>query len=155
MDAFSLIGPALRLLDPETAHNLTLRALEHGLAPHAKGAEDPVLATRVWGLSFANPIGLAVARLLSCDVAGGVLELDAMDCLDGTPLLDIKPYLPSIDAVPDDLVRNVSLVGPRGFVKERLAAYAEAGVTTLLVQPVSEDRRESVRYVEELRALLP
>jgi F420-dependent oxidoreductase-like protein len=61
----------------------------------------------------------------------------------------------AIDAVPDDLVRNVSLVGPRGFVKERLAAYAEAGVTTLLVQPLSEDRRESVRYVEELRALLP
>ena len=61
----------------------------------------------------------------------------------------------AIDAVPDELVRHVSLVGPRGFVKERLAAYAEAGVTTLLVQPLSEDRRESVRYIEELRALLP
>ena len=45
--------------------------------------------------------------------------------------------------------------GPRGFVKERLAAYAEAGVTTLLVQPLAGDRRESVRYVEELRGLLP
>ncbi len=61
----------------------------------------------------------------------------------------------AIEAVPDELVRNVSLVGPRGFVKERLAAYAEAGVTTLLLQPLSGDRRESVRYVEELRGLLP
>jgi len=61
----------------------------------------------------------------------------------------------AIDAVPDELVRHTSLVGPRGFVKERLAAYAEAGVTTLLVHPLSGDRRESVRYVEELRALLP
>jgi len=61
----------------------------------------------------------------------------------------------AIDAVPDELVRNVSLVGPRGFVRERLAAYAEAGVTTLLVHPLSSDRRESVRFVEELRALLP
>ena len=61
----------------------------------------------------------------------------------------------AIAAVPDELVRNVSLVGPRGFVKERLAAYAEAGVTTLLLQPLSGDRRESVRYVEELRGLLP
>jgi F420-dependent oxidoreductase-like protein len=61
----------------------------------------------------------------------------------------------AIAAVPDELVRNVSLVGPRGFVKDRLAAYAEAGVTTLLVQPLSADRRESMRYVEELRALLP
>ena len=61
----------------------------------------------------------------------------------------------AIDAVPDELVRNVSLVGPRGFVRERLAAYAEAGVTTLLVHPLSSDRRESVRFVEQLRALLP
>jgi F420-dependent oxidoreductase-like protein len=61
----------------------------------------------------------------------------------------------AIEAVPDELVRNVSLVGPRGFVKERLAAYAEAAVTTLLLQPLSGDRRESVRYVEELRGLLP
>lgn len=61
----------------------------------------------------------------------------------------------AIDAVPDDLVRSVSLIGPRGFVKERLAAYAEAGATTLLLQPVTADRRESVRYVEDLHALLP
>jgi F420-dependent oxidoreductase-like protein len=61
----------------------------------------------------------------------------------------------AVDAVPDELVRNVSLVGPRGFVKERLAAYAEAGVTTLLVHPLSNDRRESVRFVEDLRGLLP
>jgi alkanesulfonate monooxygenase SsuD/methylene tetrahydromethanopterin reductase-like flavin-dependent oxidoreductase (luciferase family) len=61
----------------------------------------------------------------------------------------------AIDAVPDELVRHVSLVGPRGFVAERLAAYAEAGVTTMLVHPLTGDRRESVRYVEELQALLP
>jgi F420-dependent oxidoreductase-like protein len=60
----------------------------------------------------------------------------------------------AIDAVPDELVRSVSLVGPGGFVKERVAAYAEAGATTLLLQPLSGDRRESVRFVEELQALL-
>ena len=61
----------------------------------------------------------------------------------------------AINAVPDELVRHVSLIGPQGFVKERLAAYAEAGVTTLLVHPLTGDRRESVRYVEELKGLLP
>ncbi len=61
----------------------------------------------------------------------------------------------AIEAVPDELVRNVSLVGPRGFIQERLAAYAEAGVTTLLLQPLSGDRHESMGYVEELRSLLP
>jgi len=61
----------------------------------------------------------------------------------------------AIDAVPDELVRNTSLVGPRGLVAERLAAYAEAGVTTLLVGPLATEPAEALRYVEELRALLP
>lgn len=59
----------------------------------------------------------------------------------------------AIAAVPDDLVRNVSLIGPRGFVKERLAAYAEAGVTTMLVHPMGADTSEQLRFVEELVTL--
>ncbi len=60
----------------------------------------------------------------------------------------------AIAAVPDDLVRNVSLIGPRGYVKERIAAFEEAGVTTLLATPVTADGGEYVRYIEELQALL-
>lgn len=48
-----------------------------------------------------NPIGLAAVQLISCDIEAGRLEIDAIDCIDGTPLLDIKPYLPRIDAFPD------------------------------------------------------
>jgi F420-dependent oxidoreductase-like protein len=59
----------------------------------------------------------------------------------------------AVNAVPDELVRQVSLVGPRGFVAERLAAFAEAGVTTLLVHPLAADPRESVSYVEQLLTL--
>jgi F420-dependent oxidoreductase-like protein len=61
----------------------------------------------------------------------------------------------AIDLVPDELVRAMSLVGPRGFIAERLAAFAEAGVTTLLVSPAATDPRESVRFVEEVLALRP
>jgi F420-dependent oxidoreductase-like protein len=61
----------------------------------------------------------------------------------------------AIDAVPDELVRGIALVGPRGFIAERLAAFAEAGVTTMLVSPLTKDDGESVRYVEELLALRP
>jgi F420-dependent oxidoreductase-like protein len=61
----------------------------------------------------------------------------------------------AIAAVPDELVRGVSLVGPRGFVAERVAAFADAGATTLLVAPLSADRSESLRFVEELRELVP
>jgi F420-dependent oxidoreductase-like protein len=59
----------------------------------------------------------------------------------------------AVHAVPDDLVRHVSLVGPRGFVAERVAAYAEAGVTTLLVHPLTTDQKESARWVEQLLEL--
>ncbi|MGN7780588.1 LLM class F420-dependent oxidoreductase [Mycolicibacterium sp. 22603] len=59
----------------------------------------------------------------------------------------------AIAAVPDDLVRNVSLVGPRGYVKERLAAYKEAGVTTMLVHPLAVDGSEAHRFTEELITL--
>ncbi len=61
----------------------------------------------------------------------------------------------AIDAVPDELVRGMSLIGPPGYVAERMAAFAEAGVTTLLVNPLSADRGESMRFVEEALKLQP
>lgn len=61
----------------------------------------------------------------------------------------------AVDALPDELVRGVSLIGPRGFIAERLAVFAESGVTTLLVRPATADAGEAVRYVEELLQLLP
>jgi tRNA-Thr(GGU) m(6)t(6)A37 methyltransferase TsaA len=48
-----------------------------------------------------NPIGLTVARLISVDPASGLVEIDAIDFLDGTPLVDIKPYRPGIDSMPE------------------------------------------------------
>ena len=59
----------------------------------------------------------------------------------------------AIEAVPDELVRNISLVGPRGYVKERLAVYAESGVTTLVVNALTRDHAEYVRWMEDLIAL--
>ena len=61
----------------------------------------------------------------------------------------------AIAAVPDELVRNVSLIGPRGYVAERVAAFAEAGVTTLLATPVAADGAEYVDFVEQFLQLLP
>jgi len=60
----------------------------------------------------------------------------------------------AVAAVPDELVRNISLIGPRGYVKERIAAFAEAGVTTLLATPVTGDAVEYVDFIEQLQALL-
>ena len=59
----------------------------------------------------------------------------------------------AIESVPDELVRGMSLVGPRGFIAERIAAFAESGVTTLLVSPAATGPKESVRFVEEVLEL--
>ncbi|WP_395451325.1 tRNA (N6-threonylcarbamoyladenosine(37)-N6)-methyltransferase TrmO [Aminobacter sp. UC22_36] len=48
-----------------------------------------------------NPVGLHVARLVSLDIETGRIELDAIDALDGTPVIDLKPYFASVDAFPD------------------------------------------------------
>jgi tRNA (adenine37-N6)-methyltransferase len=48
-----------------------------------------------------NPIGLSVVRVLAVDVAHGHVTVEPIDCLDGTPLIDVKPYLATIDAKPD------------------------------------------------------
>lgn len=65
---------------------------------HAKEAKG-VFALR--SPARPNPIGLHVVRVTGLDIAAGILELDAIDVLDGTPVLDVKPYIPAIDAVPD------------------------------------------------------
>jgi F420-dependent oxidoreductase-like protein len=54
-------------------------------------------------------------------------------------------------AVPGQLLEHSNLVGPKSYVKERLAAYKEAGVTILSVNPVAGD---PVRQIETLRELL-
>ena len=51
--------PALRLLDPERAHGIALRALSWGLVPAASGPDPAALAVDCLGRRFANPIGLA------------------------------------------------------------------------------------------------
>ena len=46
-----------------------------------------------------NPIGLSIVRLER--IEDGIPHVSEVDMLDGTPLLDIKPYIPVIDAIPD------------------------------------------------------
>ncbi len=54
-------------------------------------------------------------------------------------------------AVPGELLANSNLVGPAGYVKERIAAFKEAGVTHLSVNPVGGD---AVKTIEQLKSLL-
>jgi tRNA-Thr(GGU) m(6)t(6)A37 methyltransferase TsaA len=49
-----------------------------------------------------NPIAMSVVKLIGVD--GSKLSVVGLDCLDGTPLLDLKPYFASTDSVPEAVV---------------------------------------------------
>jgi tRNA-Thr(GGU) m(6)t(6)A37 methyltransferase TsaA len=49
-----------------------------------------------------NPIAMSVVKLIKLE--GNRLSVVGLDCLDGTPLLDLKPYFASTDSVPDAAV---------------------------------------------------
>ncbi|MBB3084934.1 LLM class F420-dependent oxidoreductase [Geodermatophilus sabuli] len=56
-------------------------------------------------------------------------------------------------AVPEELVRATSLIGPESYVAERVAAFREAGVTTLMLQPLDDSRESRLRTVETMRRI--
>ena len=58
VDPYPLIRPFLFLLDPEFAHELTLKILDRGLGPNFHGPDDDILRTNVFNLDFPNPIHL-------------------------------------------------------------------------------------------------
>src|SRR3990172_5685483 len=59
--------------------------------------EEGVLATR--SQLRPSPIGVSVVRLLRR--RRNIIRVEALDAIDGTPVLDVKPYFPNYDAVPD------------------------------------------------------
>ena len=79
------------------------------VAPYLDEESHGLLATRA--PSRPNSIGLSVVRLVA--VRGPVLEVEDVDVLDGTPLLDLKPFVPAFD-VPPGPVRT-------GWLEDRLA----------------------------------
>lgn len=90
--------------------------------PFLQDVEHGVFATRA--PCRPNPIGLSIVRLVRRE--GRVLYLDGLDTLDGTPLLDIKPYTARFDRI--DSTRNgwqdevdddtAAKRGKRGYCKE-------------------------------------
>ncbi|MGD9143626.1 MAG: tRNA (N6-threonylcarbamoyladenosine(37)-N6)-methyltransferase TrmO [Dehalococcoidia bacterium] len=72
------------------------------LKVHPRGdpdrAERGVFSTR--SPSRPNPIGKATVKLL--ERKGNILEVRGLDAIDGSPVLDIKPYIPGYDSVESD-----------------------------------------------------
>jgi tRNA-Thr(GGU) m(6)t(6)A37 methyltransferase TsaA len=77
---------------PESEQRLRVQVGADGRIP-----EQGVLATR--SQRRPSPIGVSVARLQRR--RGNVLWVEGLDAIDGTPVLDLKPYFPNYDAVSD------------------------------------------------------
>lgn len=83
-----------------------------------------------------NPIGLSCVRLLR--IEDGALVVAGADLMDGTPILDIKPYLPFADAIPD----------ASGGFAEPLREYAlQVVFPENLLQKVPRSLREPLREI--------
>lgn len=67
------------------------------VSPPRGGPKRGVFSTRA--PHRPNPIGLSCVRLLK--IEGRTLFVDDLDLIDGTPILDIKPYIPDYDALPN------------------------------------------------------
>jgi len=79
------------------------------VVPFLDDTERGVFSTR--SPRHPNPIGLSVMRLLS--VNGTILQVTGIDLLDGTPVLDIKPYVLQFDAIAAERTGWLQRVAPR------------------------------------------
>jgi dihydroorotate dehydrogenase len=73
-DSYRLVWPLLRVIEPETAHRLSVAALKAGLVPVPQRFEDPILEVGLWGLTFPNPVGLAAGFDKDAEVADRMLD---------------------------------------------------------------------------------
>lgn len=62
-----------------------------------------------------NPIAVSVAEIVSVDAAAGRVDVGYLDAEDGTPLIDLKPYTPSLDRVEDPGVPGWCETWPRSL----------------------------------------
>jgi len=75
---------------------------------HAVNVEKGVFACR--SPSRPNPIGLCVVELLKIEEC--ILTVRGLDAVEGSPIIDIKPYIPRTDSVPNARVPDWTLHGP-------------------------------------------
>ena len=88
-----------------------------------------------------NPVGLSVVELAEIEETadrGPVLHIRGADLMDGTPVLDIKPYLPYADCIPE---------AAGGFAAVPAGETLEVEIPPELLERVPPERREALRGV--------
>lgn len=90
-----------------------------------------------------NPIGLSVVALSHIELQtpeGPVLTVCGVDLMDGTPIYDIKPYLPHVDSIPE---------ATGGFVADHVAVPLIVEIPESWLSRVPETKRDALRGILE------
>jgi dihydroorotate dehydrogenase len=152
--------PLLRLLPPETAHHLTLRALALGLVPAPSGAPQPLLRTTLWGRDFPNPIGLAAGFDKNAAVPDAMLGLGFgfVEIGSVTPLAQAGNPKPRVFRIAED----GAVINRLGFnndgldlVAARLAARSRRGIVGANIGKNRDSPDAAADYEAGIRAFAP
>lgn len=149
---------AIRLLDPEAAHRATVRLMASPFAPRLHVRSHPMLRTRIAGIDFPNPLGLAAGFDKNAEVPNAMLRL-------GFGFVEIGGVTPLAQAGNDRprvfrLVEDGAVINRYGFnndglemIAARLARRRRLGVVgaNLGANKESADRIED--YVKGVRGL--
>ncbi len=110
----------MHLLDPETAHRLTIRALGLGLGPRPRLTHDPILASSHWGLNFPTPLGAAAGFDKNAEVPAQAARMgfSFVEIGSVTPLPQPGNPRPRLFRLPAD----GAAINRNGFNNDGLAA---------------------------------
>ncbi len=98
-----------------------------------------------------NGLGLSLVRLLALEP--GALRVEGIDCVDGTPVYDIKPYLPWCEARPEARADWAQVAPPVRLPEQiripgEIAAALPSGVLTLVRQLLALDLQPAYQAAE-------
>ena len=153
-----LSTPALRMLDPEDAHQLTLTALRLGLGPRRSRNADSSLAVTLAGLELPNPLGLAAGFDKDAQVPDAMLRagLGFVECGTTTPLPQSGNPRPRIFR----LSRDRAVINRLGFNNQGHEAFASAlerrrrgGIVGANIGANKDSANRAADYVAGLRRL--
>src|SRR5215471_18514408 len=160
---YPLIRPVLRRLPAEVAHELTLRALELGadrFFPDNAAPDPPILAQRLWGLEFPNPVGLAAGYDKDARVPDAMRRLGFGFVEVGTVTPrpqpgNPKPRLFRLDA--DRAVINRLGFNSRGLdaVIRRLSARPRRGIVGVNIGKNRDSTDPSADYIVGVQRAAP
>ena len=154
--AYALVRPLLFTLDPERAHELTLRSLEAGLYPRSAGPDDKRLAVEALGLTFPNPLGIAAGFDKDARVCAAVLGMG----LGFTEIGTITPLPQAGNPRPRlfRLAAQRALINRLGFnnaghaaALARLHRHRPQGIVGVNVGANKDAADRSADYVEGVR----